>query len=215
MPKRTILCYGDSNTHGTGPLPHELADIRFGFEERWPGVMRKLIGGDWHVIEEGLPGRTTVHDDPIEGSEKNGLTYLKPCLDSHRPIDVMAIMLGTNDLKARFSLPASDIARGIDRLCETALACAAGPDAGAPKLVVIAPVPVEETGWLAEMFFGGAEKSRRLAPLYKVVADRFGAAFLDAGSVACCSSVDGIHFDQEQHRRLGQAMAELVQGLGG
>jgi lysophospholipase L1-like esterase len=213
MPARTILCYGDSNTHGTGPLPDELADIRFGYDERWPGVMRALLGSDWRVIEEGLPGRTTVHDDPVEGVEKNGLTYLKPCLGSHKPIDVLAIMLGTNDLKARFGLPASDIARGVERLCETALSCAAGPNAGAPKLVVIAPVPVEEVGWLAEMFSGGAAKSRRLAPLYKAVAGRFGAAFLDAGSVACCSAVDGIHFDEKQHRLLGQAMAELVKGL--
>ena len=210
MSIRTVLCYGDSNTYGTVPMPDDLADERFGFDVRWPGVMRNLLGAGWHVIEEGLPGRTTVHDDPIEGADRNGLTYLTPCLGSHRPIDILTIMLGTNDLKARFALPASDIALGVQRLCETALACGAGPSAGAPKIVVISPVPIEETAWLAEMFVDGAAKSRRLASLYKRVADRFGAAFFDAGSVATISPVDGIHFDAEQHRRLGEAMAKVV-----
>lgn len=213
MPVRTILCYGDSNTYGTAPMPDDLADERFGYDERWPGVMRAVLGQGWHVIEEGLPGRTTAHDDPIEGADRNGLTYLKPCLNSHRPIDIITIMLGTNDLKARFSLPASDIARGVQRLCEVVLACAAGPAADTPKIVLIAPVPVIETAWLAEMFAGGAEKSRRLAAPYEAVAKRFGAVFFDAGSVACCSEVDGIHFDADQHRRLGEAMAKLVKGL--
>lgn len=213
MPVRTVLCYGDSNTYGTAPKPNADADERFGFDERWPGVMRNLLGSDWRVIEEALPGRTTVHDDPIDGVHKNGLTYLRPCLESHRPLDVMTIMLGTNDLKARFSLPASDIALGIERLCEAVVACAAGPGGGVPKLLVISPVPIIEEGWLAEIFTGGGAKSRRLAALYKGVADRFNAAFLDAGAVACCSTVDGIHFDVEQHRLLGKAVAKAVAAL--
>jgi lysophospholipase L1-like esterase len=210
---RTILCYGDSNTHGTPPMPDLFSEGRFGPDERWPGVMREALGADWMVIEEGLPGRTTVHPDPLEGAHKNGLAYLTPCLESHRPIDVLAIMLGTNDLKARFGLPAVDIAAGVALLCETARACAAGPGAGAPKLLVIAPPPILEAGCLAEMFAGGGAKSRLFGGLYRAGAERLGAAFFDAGSVAESSPVDGIHLDAEQHREIGKAVAEVVKRL--
>lgn len=213
MSIRTILCYGDSNTHGTGPMSDAFSEHRFSKDERWPGVLQASLGSAWAVVEEGLPGRTTVHADPIEGAHKNGLAYLKPCLESHRPIDVLAIMLGTNDLKARFGVPPADIAAGTALLCETALLCAAGPAGGAPKLLVIAPAPIMETGCLGEMFGGGAVKSHRLAPLYKAIAARLGAAFLDAGSVACCSPVDGVHLEADQHRLLGTAVAQAVNGL--
>ena len=213
MPTRTILCYGDSNTHGTAPMPDPFSRERFGRTERWPGVMQAALGGEWVVVEEGLPGRTTVHDDPLEGAHKNGLAHLKACLESHRPIDVVAIMLGTNDLKTRFSVPPVDIARGIRVLCETALACEAGPASGVPKLLVIAPVPITEAGCLAEMFGGGADKSRRLARLYQAEAERLGAAFLDAGAVARTSPVDGVHLEIDQHRNIGEAVAEAVRSL--
>ena len=213
MPARTILCFGDSNTHGSAPKRDPVLSPRFGAEDRWPGVLRSSLGPNWTVIEEGLPGRTTVHDDAVDGIHKNGLRYLRPCLESHRPIDLLAIMLGTNDLKARFSLPAGDIAAGLAVLCQTALACEAGPGGAAPKLLVISPVPIIEAGLLAEMFTGGAAKSERLAELYRAVAERFGAAFFDAGSVARCSPVDGVHFDPDQHRLLGAALARVVTGL--
>jgi lysophospholipase L1-like esterase len=81
---KTVLCYGDSNTWGYDPV----SQSRFDIHTRWAGVARDLLGSDWHVIEEGLNGRTTVWDDPIEG-DKNGKTYLPPCLATHRPLDVV------------------------------------------------------------------------------------------------------------------------------
>src|SRR5262245_18689824 len=104
----TVLCYGDSNTHGTPPMSDMADQGRYPADQRWTGVLRRELGAGWTMIEEGLPGRTTVHDDPIEGVHKNGRRYLLPCLESHRPLDAIVLMLGTNDLKARFSLPAED-----------------------------------------------------------------------------------------------------------
>src|SRR5690606_5752286 len=92
---------------GRGPLE------RYPRDRRWGGVLEKNLGAGWQVIEEGLSGRTTVHDDPIEGAHKNGRTYLRPCLQSHAPIDLVVIMLGTNDLKVRFHKPPSEVAMGI------------------------------------------------------------------------------------------------------
>ena len=125
---RTILCYGDSNTWGSDPETRE----RFPEDVRWPGVLRKRLDEEYRVIEEGLPGRTTVRDDPIEGGHKNGRTYLMACLESHRPLDLITLMLGTNDLKARFGSSASDIAQGAASLADMMLRSGCGPDCGAP-----------------------------------------------------------------------------------
>jgi lysophospholipase L1-like esterase len=143
----------------------------------------------------------------------NGLTHLKPTLSSHRPIDVLVIMLGTNDLKMRFNVPPFDVASGLLALSETALAWGAGPHMGKPKLVIVSPVPVIESAWLGQMFTGGAAKALRLPELYRGVAERLGATFFDAATVAEISPVDGVHFDAEQHRRIGEAMAEVVSAL--
>lgn len=209
---RTILCYGDSNTYGTAPMRTLEDDRRFGHGERWVSVMRAELGADWWVIEEGLPGRTTVLDDPIEGLYKNGLTYLTPCLESHRPVDIVTIALGTNDLKARFGLPASDIAAGAGILVDTVRKAleAFGQSA---KVLLIAPPPILEVGCLADMFAGGAAKSQGFGAHYKAVAAKLGVGFLDAGSVIASSKLDGIHFDLPDHQKLGQAVAASVRQL--
>jgi len=106
---KTILCYGDSNTYGCKPVGFDIlekgivaADLRFGQEQRWTGVLGQELGEGYRVIEEGLNGRTTVFDDPVEGKHKNGVSYLLPCLESHAPLDYVSLMLGTNDLKKDF-----------------------------------------------------------------------------------------------------------------
>ncbi len=90
---KTIVCFGDSNTWGFAPI----SKARYDRDTRWPGVLRNALGGGYLVIEEGQNGRTTVWDDPIEAN-KNGATYLLPCLESHKPLDLLIIKLGTNDL---------------------------------------------------------------------------------------------------------------------
>lgn len=210
MTSRTLLCYGDSNTHGTKPLHQPGVLERFGLEDRWPGVLQRALGERWRIIEEGLPARTTVHDDPIEGRHKNGLAYLKPCLESHLPVDVVVLMLGTNDLKTRFSVTPADIAYSVDLLLEQVVACRAGPDGLAPHVLLMAPAPIEEVGFLGEIFIDGAAKSRLLAPFYERVAVKYGSAFLDAGEVVTVSPTDGIHYEADQHHRLGNAVAKVV-----
>jgi lysophospholipase L1-like esterase len=208
----TILCYGDSNTHGTVPM-RDLDDVqRFGPSERWGGIMRQTLGADWWVVEEGLPGRTTVLDDPIEGIYKNGLTHLPPCLESHRPVDIVAIILGTNDLKTRFGMPPTDIAAGAGILVETVRAVLR-PFGEQPKILLIAPPPILETGCLADMFAGGAAKSQTFGRHYGAMAKKLGAGFLDFGTLTRSSETDGIHFDRSAHQALGAAAAQAVRSL--
>ena len=210
---RTLLCYGDSNTHGTMPMPDLDFAGRFGPDERWPGVMRALIGPGWHVIEEGHPGRTTLHDDPMEGAHKNGLLVLPAILESHRPIDAVILMLGTNDLKARFAVTANDIARSEEKLAALIRASNAGPDGVGPQVLMVAPPPILESGCLAGMFAGGAAKSAAFAREYAAAAAHAGVAFFDAGSVIASDPLDGVHYDAAAHRALGRAMAGEVARL--
>ncbi len=213
---RTLLAYGDSNTHGTMPMPDLDFMGRFNSGERWPGIMAGIMAGGptgWRVIEEGHPGRTTLHDDPLEGAHKNGLAVLPAILESHRPIDAVILMLGTNDLKARFAVTANDIARSAEKLAAVILASNAGPDGGAPKVLMVAPPPILETGCLAGMFAGGAAKSAAFAREYAAAAAHAGVPFFDAGTVISVDPVDGVHYDAAAHRAIGQVLAAEVMRL--
>lgn len=213
---KTILCYGDSNTWGAATIPRP--GDRYAPDERWPGILAAELGNGWSVVAEGLSGRTAVRPDPIEGLWLDGSAYLLPCLKSHKPLDAVAILLGTNDLKARFGAPAGDIAKGVGVLLAIVKNSQTGPNGGAPKMLVIGPPPIlEEFGGrpdFVEMFAGGYEKSLRLAPAYEAVAREHGAAFLDAGKVTRSSAFDGIHFDLDAHAALGLAVANKIQQLG-
>jgi len=212
---RTVLCFGDSNTHGT-PATGDMAGWRrFDRAVRWPNVMAARLGAGWEVIAEGQPGRNAVFDDPVEGEHRNGSRVLPALLETHRPVDLVIVALGTNDLKARFSAPASDIALGLERLVKMIMVSEAGPGLASPRVLLSAPAPVEEVGFLAGMFSGGAAKSRALPPLLAEVARRQGAAFMDLGRVAEVDPVDGVHLTVEGHAAVGAAMAKAVESMFG
>lgn len=206
---RTVLLFGDSNTHGTKPMPDLAGAGRFDREERWAGRLAKLLP-DWEVITEGHPGRTAVHDDPVEGEHRNGLRVLPALLESHKPIDVVVVMLGTNDLKPRFSVNAGDIAHSLERLVRMIRASDCGPGGAGPQVLLVAPPPISEVGCLAGMFEGGAAKSRTLAAEIEAAAKRAGVPFLDAGRVVQVSPIDGIHYDAEANPKLAEAFAAVI-----
>lgn len=208
---RTVLCFGDSNTHGSPPATALGASSpRYDRITRWPALMAADLGPDWHVIEEGHPGRTTVHDDPIEGAYRNGLTVLPSMLESHKPLDAVILMLGTNDLKGRFSVNPTDIALSLERLIGVIRAFACGPDGAAPHILLVSPPPIVEVGCLAEMFEGGAAKSRGLASAIGAAATRAKVSFLDAGVHIDVSPIDGIHYDKAAHRTLADVFANAL-----
>jgi lysophospholipase L1-like esterase len=206
---RTILCYGDSNTHGTMPMPDLGSMGRYDRQTRWPGQLAALLP-DWQVIEEGLPGRTTVHDDPVEGAHRNGLTVLPAILESHRPVDVVILMLGTNDLKQRFSVNALDIALSLERLVLAIRASGCGPGGTVPGVILVAPPPILEVQDLGVMFAGGEAKSQQLGARIAAVARGLGVPFVDAGSLIGVSEIDGIHYDEPAMAALAQAFAQAV-----
>lgn len=208
---KVILCYGDSNTWGYDPHTQE----RFSSWVRWTGVLARQLGAEYHVIEEGLSGRTTVWDDPVEGLHKNGKNYLLPCLESHQPIDLVILMLGTNDLKMRFSVPTADIAASVGVLVDVIQKSAAGVGGTAPQVLLMAPPPVGKLSEYAEMFSNAKAKSGKLSEYYRVVSTQYGCDFMNAGDLIVSSDIDGIHFEADQHKKLGEAVALRVKEILG
>ena len=205
-----ILCYGDSNTWGFDPA----SGARFSRELRWPGVLGRLVP-ECEVVEEGLPGRTTILDDPFEEG-RNGLAYLVPCLASHTPVDLVVLMLGTNDVKTIFPLDAAGIAAGADRLVSVLRRSQSGPGGGSPQVLLVAPPPVTDPRPLQQIWgfsAGSVARSRELAGFYRAAAESQRCAFLDAGTAAAVSPVDGVHLDERGHLALGTAVAERVRAL--
>jgi lysophospholipase L1-like esterase len=205
---KRVLCYGDSNTWGYDPETRN----RFPAEVRWTGVMAARLGSDFLIIEEGLNGRTTRWDDPIEQG-KNGLSYLYPCVETHRPIDAIVLMLGTNDLKQRFGLSASDIAESAALLAEYARKHSRNAEGRPAPTLLVAPPALTTLTDLDQMFAGGTEKSRQFSHYYRLAASWYGLPFFDAGSVIVSNEKDGIHFHAEEHRTLGEALADEVRQL--
>lgn len=216
--KKHVICLGDSNTHGYCADPGDCADggIRFNEEERWTQLLQKGLGPEYLVIEEGLSGRTTCFEDPIHES-LSALSYITPCLKSHEPVDLLVIMLGTNDTKDRFYASAACIGIGMARLVKKAMAteCWGGKK---PNILVICPPPIGE-GMLKSpvadtMGTGCVEKSRQLAHYYKEQCELTGCHFLDAGALNCeFNSIDFMHLTKLGHKTLADALKELVPTL--
>jgi lysophospholipase L1-like esterase len=203
-----LMCFGDSNTWGYSPESKE----RFPRDARWTGVLQKALGPDYSVVEEGQNGRTTVWEDPVEG-HSSGIASLPTCLESHYPLDLVIIMLGTNDLKMRYAVSPMDIGWSARRLVTAVQKCEWGPGGRAPLVLLVAPPPLAKLTEYAELFEGGAPKSRLLAGRYAEIAAERACAFLDAGKIVRTSDLDGIHFESAEHRKLGEAMAREVKRL--
>jgi lysophospholipase L1-like esterase len=210
-----ILCYGDSNTWGCGPTLQPPAP-RHPAESRWPRVLGAELGSQCEVIEEGLNARTTDTPDPMQplltGAGVDGAAYLPACLASHLPLDLVVIMLGTNDLKAHFARSPLRIALGAGRLVDIVqrIEGGIGTPYSSPEVLLICPPPLAEMDFFANEFAGGHAKSRALPAAYAAVAKAAGALFLDAGTVISTDGPDGLHLSAEAQVALGRAVAAMV-----
>lgn len=209
MTEKTVLCYGDSITWGYNPANQN----RMAVDERWSGVLGKGLGHKYKVIEEGLNGRTTVWDNPLNHGFKNGLKYLIPCLDTHRPVDLCILLLGTNDMKKRFSLSAMEIARGIMVLVEVIKKSETGPGAMAPEILLMAPPYVSELSSFSEEFENAYHISRNLPRLYAQIAADYGCEFIDTSKIIVASEIDGVHPDVNEHIKLGNVVVERIKEI--
>jgi lysophospholipase L1-like esterase len=204
---RTLLCFGDSNTWGYDPESGE----RLPRDARWPVRLGRALADGWEVIAEGLNGRTATLDSPVaEG--RNGLTYLVPCLESHAPVDLAVVYLGTNDAGDRYGLPPQTIANAVGRLVRVIRKSETGPNGGAPEVLVVCPPPfgrLDPEGDFAQ----AGEKSRKLARHYRAVCEELGCELLDLNGIAAYSDLDGIHLDADGHAAVATAVEERVRRI--
>lgn len=216
MKKKSILCYGDSNTFGHRPMDGQ----RYPYGVRWTSLLAENLGKDFQVIEVGLNSRTTVIDDEVE-KYRNGLKYIDVVVEMNWPLDLVILMLGTNDMKVRYQAQAVDIAEGARSIVREIrrLHQEIRPD-WMPQILLVSPLLVGEKirDGLSDCSegFGGERAywlSRELAPLYQQVAREEGCHFLDAGSVASAGTADALHLEEEGHRDLAAAMEAKVREI--
>lgn len=211
---KSVLCYGDSLTWGsnaeTGGRHH--------FEDRWPSVLQKALGPSVNVIAEGLGGRTTAFDCKLVDADRNGASVLPTLLESHAPLDLVIIMLGTNDLKPYIHGSAITAMKGIDRLVRLVRHHHwRVSEWDAPEILIVSPPLVCETAdpVMGALYRGAIPESAMLASLYRDLADDLGCGFFDAASVAKASPTDGVHLDAENTRAIGRGLEPVVRMMLG
>ena len=204
-----ILVYADSLSWGIIPDTRKRLD----FDARWPGVLEnqlKANGRSVRVIEDCLNGRRTVWDDPFKPG-RNGLVGLAQRIEINSPLELVIVMLGTNDFQSMHANDAWLSGQGIAALIKAIRQAPIEPDMRVPPILIVAPPPMEEPrGPIAPKFLGAPDKSIGLSASYREVAAAADCHFFDSGTATRASRVDGVHLDADQHLALGRALAEVT-----
>ena len=191
--KIRILCYGDSNTFGYIPG----RGGRYNCHTRWPGRLQELLGSEYQVMEEGLCGRTTAFEDVTEPG-RNGLDRIRDAVERSLPLDVLVIMLGSNDCKAQFGASAQEIAGGLEQVA----AQARGGEASGFRVLLVAPAAMTDrvmhSGFGSEFDQRSIKVSKELAEAYEALARKCGCDFLDGSKVTQVSEIDGLHLEDRK-----------------
>ena len=202
---KEIVCFGDSNTYGLIPATTK----RYPYGVRWSSILEQKIKSErkeqeYQIQEEGLCGRTTVFDDPFR-ENRRGSQILPAILETHRPIDIFILMLGTNDCKEFYKASAKMIGKGIEHLLDQVETYAKGT-----KVLVISPIHLGEKVFMnefdPEFSSRSIEVSKELSAVYEQIAKERGLMFLDAATIAKSSAMDQEHLDEEGHKALGEAI---------
>lgn len=205
--ERRILCFGDSNTWGFDAVTRE----RFGNETRWTRRLSRALGEGYEIIEEGLNGRCAVNEDQLKEGLK-GLDYIHPCIMSHKPLDLVIIMLGTNDAKERYGMTSHNMAMGIIRVAGKVRHSETGRGGTDPEILIVAPAPIgplyRNDDAVLSMGREADIKTREMASHLKVLSEESGFHFLNAGDHLKMGETDHMHLDEKGHR----VMAEIIEG---
>lgn len=217
---KNILVFGDSNTWGydvTAYIPQLDTAQRMSREERWPGRVQSLLGGEYHIIENALNARTNLVEDPYFPN-RLGLRSLQVALDANAPLDLVVIQMGCNELKHMFNLTAGMIAFGVEKLVRECQVSYYGYPI--PQVLVIAPAPTHpDIGSMMYGFSFGPEaypKSCQFGKLYGELARRSGCGFLDCAPLNFeLNTMDGLHYSKADHAKLAPLVAEKIREMLG
>lgn len=205
-----ILCYGDSNTWGW--VPDKMGNERFDISIRWPGVMQKELGTNYEVIEESLGARTTSFDEPRpELPLRNGALTLPIIMESHAPLAMVVIMLGTAECKPLFDKSIEEIGAGLQQLLDSIRTAKTVNEKRVERIIIVAPPIVNDTvGMAKELYAGSTPKTRELVEEYRRIASSNSCTFYDSNQVVAVDAVEGIHITAESHQNLGKALAQVI-----
>ena len=216
---KTIVCYGDSNTWGYMPKlkrPECTARNRFPWGVRWTSLLQKTLGNEYHVVEAGVNGRTTAFEMPFEVA-RSGLRHIDACMLESFPVDLVIVMLGTNDIKECYNLPVYAIKLGAERLIQTIQAGSYGVDGGMPEILLVSPVRINPSymnTWVSDEFGPDAiEKDRKLADSLKQAAEETNVHFMNAGEFITADEADGIHMNEAGHAHMAELMLEKIREI--
>jgi lysophospholipase L1-like esterase len=212
---KTILAYGDSITWGSNPAA---GGQRHAPEDRWPNVLAAGLGPGFEVISEGMRGRTTAFDDNLADGDRNGARLLPSLLYTHAPLDLVILMLGTNDLKPATAGSAAAVMLGMKRCIEIVLKHSPRLPGLAPaKVLLVAPPRIVPTpdAFFSALFEGAAAESEKIAGLFKLLSIEFDTGYCDAGSLATASPIDGVHLDAANTRAIGLGLVPVVRSMVG
>ena len=220
MTVKNILCFGDSNTWGFVPgayNPITLYMERYPLSKRWPGVMSRILGDEFHIIEEGLNGRTTNIEYP-DLSGRSGTSYIIPCLYSHSPLDIVILQLGINDTKTIFDRNTVNISEGIIEIIDLIMGTLYGKDMQSPpQILLLSPPPLAHEGYIDQdgklIFEGGRRKSLQFHDHYDQIAKDKGCYYMNLSSEVGYSKIDGLHLDEEGHGIVGSITASKIKEI--
>ena len=214
---KRIFVFGDSNSWG-----YTDEDDGHRFEERWPISLKTFLSEmdlNVEIIEDCLPGRTTNIDDAQDGSHLNGAKVLMSSLLANSPIDLVIIMLGTNDLKMRFQRTPDAIAEGIKELINTVKNTNSGPggwhDQNKSDLFIICPpslnIKANDTNWIKfNEWENGLVKSTKLYDSLKKVCEQNNVFLFDSNQIIQSSTLDPIHWSKKTHKIFAKKIAEII-----
>lgn len=219
---KKILCYGDSNTYGCNPEWTPDWDgsrtVRLDKDQRWTGILAERLGQEYEIIEEGLPGRTTVYVDPVN-PYLDGRGYVVPCILSHSPYDLMVILLGTNDLKKTFSPTRVSLGMAMETLIKEIKNPYLYEHFNVPEILIVSPTHacenIAESPWYGLYDENSLDISKSIAPVYEDIAKLYGCHFLDAADYAVASPLDCFHMNPENHAKLATALERKVKEILG
>jgi len=207
---KNILCFGDSNTWGYDPS----TQTRFSKDIRWTGVLQQLLGSKYNIIEEGLNGRTTN----VNEKKDHGLGYFRPfrsamdllsvLIETNSPLDLIVVMLGTNDLKTNFNQSSEMIAKNMRLVCESII----NNDYFQSKsIILVSPTHInEESPNLLDSFIGTTQASQSFSNSYRKISDDLNLYFIDASESVKTNKIDGLHWDSKQHSDFANSLFNKI-----
>lgn len=209
---KRILCYGDSNTWGyISGSDH----LRYDNTQRWTKILQSKLGDDFEIIEEGLNSRTLFSEDNRPGKEgKNGFAYLKPCIDSHDKIDLIVLMLGTNEFKFEFNNDASKIVNMIKKYVQFIVNYKSQIDKSTPRILISGVPLVSENSEYSKnenKYIGASIKSQELNEMMKEYTTKENILYIDNTDLK--TGIDGVHLTGESHQILADKLCNVIKKL--